>query len=50
MHSGASKGPPGTNLVFELRPTEGEAGIGMVLMLTGVPMYWWFKKKNVQKI
>ena len=25
-----------------------EAGIGMVLMLTGVPMYWWFKKKNIQ--
>ena len=24
-----------------------EAAIGMVLMLTGVPMYWWFKKKNV---
>ncbi|WP_205504028.1 APC family permease [Rufibacter psychrotolerans] len=23
-----------------------EAGIGMVLMLTGVPMYWWFLKKN----
>lgn len=25
-----------------------EAAIGMVLMLTGVPMYWWFKKKNAQ--
>ena len=25
-----------------------EAAIGAVLMLTGVPMYWWFKKKNVQ--
>jgi len=24
-----------------------EAAIGVVLMLTGVPMYWWFKKKNV---
>ena len=24
-----------------------EAAIGLVLMLTGVPMYWWFKKKNV---
>lgn len=23
-----------------------EAGIGMILMLTGVPMYWWFRKKN----
>jgi basic amino acid/polyamine antiporter, APA family len=21
-----------------------EAGIGMVLMLTGIPMYWWFKR------
>lgn len=25
-----------------------EAAIGVVLMLTGVPMYWWFKKKNIQ--
>lgn len=23
-----------------------EAGIGMVLMLTGIPMYWWFKKRQ----
>ncbi|MEO5783226.1 MAG: amino acid permease [Ginsengibacter sp.] len=23
-----------------------EAAIGVALMLTGVPMYWWFKKKN----
>ncbi|WP_181304343.1 APC family permease [Rufibacter sp. XAAS-G3-1] len=23
-----------------------EAGIGLVLMLTGIPMYWWFLKKN----
>lgn len=29
---------------FFSRPRE--AVIGMVLMLTGVPMYWWFKKKN----
>ena len=27
-----------------------EAAIGVVLMLTGVPMYLWFKKKNGQKI
>ena len=33
------------NTIFS-RPRE--AAIGMVLMLTGVPMYWWFKKKNVQ--
>jgi len=33
------------NTVFS-RPRE--AAIGVVLMLTGVPMYWWFKKKNVQ--
>ena len=26
-----------------------EAAIGMVLMLTGVPMYWWLKKKYIQK-
>jgi APA family basic amino acid/polyamine antiporter len=25
-----------------------EAAIGVVLMLTGVPMYFWFEKKNVQ--
>lgn len=25
-----------------------EAAIGVALMLTGVPMYYWFKKKNVQ--
>ncbi len=31
------------NTVFS-RPRE--AAIGAVLMLTGVPMYWWFKKKN----
>jgi APA family basic amino acid/polyamine antiporter len=23
-----------------------EAGIGMALMLTGIPMYWWFKKSQ----
>jgi basic amino acid/polyamine antiporter, APA family len=23
-----------------------EAAIGIVLMLTGIPMYWWFKKRN----
>ncbi|WP_242917948.1 APC family permease [Pontibacter liquoris] len=33
------------NTIF-VRPRE--AGIGMVLMLTGVPMYWWFKKKHPQ--
>ncbi len=32
------------NTIFS-RPRE--AAIGVVLMLTGVPMYWWFKKKNV---
>lgn len=26
-----------------------EAAIGTVLMLTGVPLYWWFKKKNPDK-
>jgi APA family basic amino acid/polyamine antiporter len=31
------------NTVFS-RPRE--AAIGMVLMLTGVPLYWWFKKRN----
>jgi len=31
------------NTIFS-RPRE--AAIGAVLMLTGVPMYWWFKKKN----
>jgi APA family basic amino acid/polyamine antiporter len=25
-----------------------EAAIGMVLMLTGIPMYWWFKRSNKQ--
>ena len=25
-----------------------EAGIGMALMLTGVPLYFWFKKNYVQ--
>ncbi|MEO6453228.1 MAG: amino acid permease [Ginsengibacter sp.] len=25
-----------------------EAAIGAILMLTGIPMYWWFNKKNVQ--
>jgi APA family basic amino acid/polyamine antiporter len=27
-----------------------EAAIGVILMLTGVPLYWWFKKKNVQQL
>jgi APA family basic amino acid/polyamine antiporter len=27
-----------------------EAGIGVVLMLTGVPMYYWFKKNNKQVV
>jgi len=31
---------------FFSRPRE--AALGMVLMLTGVPMYWWFKRKNQQ--
>ena len=31
---------------FFTRPRE--AGLGMVLMLTGVPMYWWFKRRNQQ--
>jgi len=31
------------NTIFA-RPRE--AGIGLVLMLTGVPMYWWFMKKR----
>jgi APA family basic amino acid/polyamine antiporter len=31
---------------FYSRPRE--AALGMVLMLTGVPMYWWFKRTNVQ--
>jgi APA family basic amino acid/polyamine antiporter len=31
------------NTIFA-RPRE--AGIGVVLMLTGVPMYFWFKKNN----
>jgi len=25
-----------------------EAAIGLVLMLTGVPMYWWLKKKEIR--
>jgi APA family basic amino acid/polyamine antiporter len=25
-----------------------EAAIGIVLMLSGIPMYWWFKKRNAQ--
>ena len=33
---------------FFTRPRE--AGIGIVLMLTGIPMYYYFKKKNVQKV
>lgn len=33
------------NTVFS-RPKE--AATGMVLMLTGVPMYWWFRSRNVQ--
>lgn len=32
------------NTVFS-RPRE--AAIGVVLMLTGVPMYWWFRRKSV---
>ncbi|MBC8032638.1 MAG: amino acid permease [Chitinophagaceae bacterium] len=31
------------NTIFT-RPRE--AGIGLVLMLTGVPMYWWFRKRR----
>lgn len=31
---------------FFSRPRE--AAIGVVLMLTGVPMYWWFKRKYAQ--
>ncbi|MBC3538413.1 APC family permease [Rufibacter sediminis] len=34
------------NTIF-VRPRE--AGIGMILMLTGIPMYWWFLKNNVRK-
>lgn len=34
------------NTIFS-RPRE--AAIGMVLMLTGVPMWWWFRKKNIQR-
>jgi APA family basic amino acid/polyamine antiporter len=33
------------NTIFS-RPRE--AAIGVVLMLTGVPMYYWFKKNNQQ--
>ncbi len=32
---------------FFTRPRE--AMIGIVLMLTGVPMYWWFRKRTAQK-
>ncbi|MEP6684491.1 MAG: amino acid permease [Parafilimonas sp.] len=32
------------NTVFS-RPRE--AGIGVILMLTGVPMYWWFTRKKI---
>ncbi|MGI8952578.1 MAG: APC family permease [Chitinophagaceae bacterium] len=35
------------NTVFS-RPRE--AAIGMILMLTGVPLYWWFKHKTSKKI
>jgi basic amino acid/polyamine antiporter, APA family len=31
------------NTIFS-RPRE--AAIGAALMLTGVPLYWWFKRKN----
>jgi APA family basic amino acid/polyamine antiporter len=31
------------NTIFS-RPRE--AAMGLILMLTGVPMYWWFKRKN----
>jgi APA family basic amino acid/polyamine antiporter len=34
------------NTIFA-RPRE--AAIGVVLMLTGVPMYFWFKKNNTQQ-
>ncbi|WP_218918705.1 APC family permease [Rufibacter tibetensis] len=34
------------NTIF-VRPRE--AGIGMILMLTGIPRYWWFLKNNVKK-
>ncbi len=34
------------NTIFT-RPRE--AAIGVVLMLTGVPMYFWFKKKNISE-
>jgi APA family basic amino acid/polyamine antiporter len=27
-----------------------EAGIGLVLMLTGIPMYWWFTRVNKKRI
>jgi APA family basic amino acid/polyamine antiporter len=27
-----------------------EASIGVVLMLTGVPMYYWFMKNNKQVV
>jgi APA family basic amino acid/polyamine antiporter len=35
------------NTIFA-RPRE--AAIGMALMLTGVPLYFWFRKKNKQTI
>lgn len=34
------------NTIIE-RPRE--AVLGLVLMLTGVPLYFWFKKKNIQR-
>jgi basic amino acid/polyamine antiporter, APA family len=34
------------NTIFS-RPRE--AAMGLILMLTGVPMYWWFKRKNKPK-
>jgi APA family basic amino acid/polyamine antiporter len=34
------------NTIFS-RPRE--AGIGILLMLTGVPMYWWFRRKENAK-
>jgi APA family basic amino acid/polyamine antiporter len=27
-----------------------EAGIGMVLMLTGIPMYWWFNRNKNEPV
>ncbi|GGK58527.1 APC family permease [Rufibacter glacialis] len=34
------------NTIF-VRPRE--AGIGMILMLTGIPMYWWFMRRRLKK-